>query len=91
MGPGSRCRPNRGSSDGRNPVGTGREVADAPAGDAERFGEAGDGDGALGHARQRGEANVALAVEQEVLVNLVRENNKVVLDREAGDGLQFVE
>ena len=43
-----------------------------------------DGDGALGHAGQRRQRDVLVAVEDEVLVDLVGDREHVVLDAQLG-------
>ena len=40
---------------------------------------------AIGHARQRGDAHVLRAVEQQVLVRLVAHHPEIALDRDLGD------
>src|SRR5262245_47089856 len=64
-------------------------VANAPAGDRVRLGDAGDRDRALGHARQRGDGRVAEPVVDDVLVDLVGDRQEIVLQAEIGNGLQL--
>ena len=77
-------------ADGSHPASAGGEIADPPSGDAEGFGEAGDGDGALGHSWEGSGADVAEAVVEEVLVDLVGDDEEVVLDGKGGDGFEFL-
>ena len=67
----------------------GDEVADAPAGDGEGLGEAGDEDGALAHAGKLGWADVLCVAVDEVLVDLVGKDEEVVLDGDCGEGFEL--
>src|SRR5260370_31318299 len=78
-------------ADRRNPLPARSEIADAPACDAERLREPGDRNGAFRHSRQRGEADVPRPVEEKVLVDLIGKDEEVVLNRNIGNSLQFVE
>src|SRR5262249_36591898 len=74
-------------ADGQLRVGDG--VADAPTRDRVGLRDPGDGDGALGHARQRGDGNVLSAVVDDVLVDLVGDGEQVVAEGQIGDLLQL--
>ena len=63
--------------------------ADLPARDRERLAERGDRQRALGHPVERGQRHV-LAVEDEVLVDLVADRDQVVLAADRGDRLELV-
>src|SRR6185437_14020165 len=76
-------------SDGRYPSTACGEVAYAPAGDAECLRQARDGNGAIGHSGQRCDADVTVAVEEEVLVDLIGNDEDVVLDRDVGNDLKL--
>src|SRR5713101_1763358 len=78
------------ASDAERELGRRDRVADPPARDRVRLRDAGDGDGALGHAGQRGDRRVAEAVVDDVLVDLVGDRQEVVLEAEIGDGLELV-
>jgi len=78
-------------ADGGKPLGASGEVAETPAGNREGLGEAGDGDGAFGHAGERGDAEVFRAFVEEVLVHLVGEDEEVVLDGEGGEEFELGE
>ena len=64
------------------------QPAHAPAGHAEGLGSAADGDRALLHSGQRRDRNVPAGVD-EMLVDLVRQADGVVLFAEVGDQLQL--
>jgi len=76
-------------ADGGEPLGASGEIAETPAGDGEGLGEAGDGDGAFGHAGEGGDAEVLCAFVEEVLVHLVREDEEIVLDGEGGEEFEL--
>ncbi len=76
-------------ADGGRPLRIRSQVAEAPTGDTEDFGEAGDGDGALRHAGERGQGDMLCAVVKEVLIHLVGEDEKVVLQRERGERFEL--
>ena len=78
-------RPNPGHQFG-GPAGP----ADLPPGAVEHLGRAGDGHGALGHARIGGGRQVPAAVEGQVLVDLVGDHQQVGLDRQRGQPAQFL-
>ena len=65
------------------------DPADLPAGEAERLAGRADRERALGHAGERAQRSV-LAVEHEVLVDLVGDRDEVVLDAHACDRLELV-
>ena len=64
--------------------------ADPPAGGVGGLGDRVDDDGPLAHAGPRGDRPVARAVEDDVLVDLVRDHDEVLRARHRGDRLQIV-
>ena len=64
-------------------------VADAPAGDGVGLRDPRDGDRAVGHAGQRRDRRVAVAVVDDVLVDLVGDREQVVLETHLRDRLQL--
>ncbi|MNQ93528.1 hypothetical protein D3C85_1090000 [compost metagenome] len=66
----------------------GHDPADAPTGHGMGFGQAADHHAALGHARQRRQAQVFTLVG-EALVDLVHHHPQVMGNGEVGDGLQL--
>ena len=69
-------------------LGRADQPADAPAGHGVRLGQAGDGDGALGHAGQGGRGHVLALVEQRG-VDLVGDQPEVVAPAQLGHGLEL--
>src|SRR5262249_59294280 len=65
------------------------EPADAPAGDRIGLAGAADRDRALRHSGQRGDTDV-LAFVDEVLIDLVRDGDRVMLLAQVGYELQFL-
>jgi len=59
--------------------------ADFPAGDAERFADAVDADGAFPHARQAGKVDVLMMVVDEAVVDFVDHRQCIVVLAELGD------
>jgi hypothetical protein len=66
----------------------GLDPADLPAGERERLARRADPHRALAHAGEGDDRHV-LAVEDQVLVDLVGHHEQVALDGQAGDGGQF--
>ena len=69
-------------------LGTGH-VAETPTRHGVRLGESVEDQCPLGHSRQRGNARVCLAVIEDLLVHLVREDKQVMLVGEIGNRLQL--
>lgn len=61
------------------------DIAQSPARHCEGFGEAADDDGALSHAFERGDGAELDAVVDQLAVDLVRENDKVVFEDDGGE------
>ena len=64
------------------------EPTHAPARDRERLARAADRDGPVGHPLKGGHAHMVAAID-EVLINLVGDRDRVVLDAELGDQLEL--
>ena len=62
------------------------DITESPAGHGIRLGETIEDQRSLGHAGQRGDAGVSMAVVEDLLVHLVREDQEIVLPREVRDG-----
>ena len=77
-------------SDSAGPALVASGVSDPPAGDAESLAKAGNGYGALAHSRQRGDADVLVAVVKKVFVNLIGEDEEVALAGQRGDPFQLL-
>src|SRR5699024_10222464 len=69
----------------RDEVGRSGEPADLPPGAVEHLGGAGDAYRPLAHPRQRGDGDVLVAVEGQVLVDLVRDRERVELPAQGGE------
>ena len=78
-----------GPADAHRELGARHGVADPPARDRVRLRDAGDGDGPLRHAGQGRDGDVGRPVVDDVLVDLVRDGEEVVLDADVGDGLEL--
>ena len=75
---------------GPGQIGRRNRPAHPPSRDAERLRQAVDGDGAIGHAVDRRDRHVLVAVVDDVLVDLVGDRQHVPLLAEPGDELQLV-
>src|SRR5439155_11337671 len=64
------------------------QPTDPPPGDRERLAGAADGDRSLGNPGEGGDADVLAAI-YEVLIDLVGDRNRVMLDAEIGDELEL--